>query len=117
MLGGGLTMAVGAGVLIPIAMRMLLKTPPPNPDDYSAVAPFEHDVAIYRDTIDRATDIGVTGAVMGAVGAAGFVSGAIVWGVARARHRRGLSSRGSRRVRYGFGGGPTGVSMSASLRF
>ena len=86
--GGGATMVIGAGVLLPISMHMLLKTPAPNPDDYTSVSAFRADVGVYKDTLDRATDLGVSGAIVGAVGAVTFVTGAIVWGAGSARNRR-----------------------------
>lgn len=115
--GGGATMVVGAGVMLPIAMHMLLKTPAPNPDDYTSVSAFRADVSIYKDTIDRATDIGVGGAIVGAVGAVTFVTGAIVWGAGSARSRRLARANAEHQPSIGLMPTRRGFSAGLSLRF
>ncbi|MEM6991712.1 MAG: hypothetical protein AAF721_14495 [Myxococcota bacterium] len=116
--GGGATMAVGAGVLLPIAMRILLQTPAPDPANYTSVDAFERDVARYRDILDRGTDIGVAGAVVGAVGALAFTSGAIAWGVGNAqRKRRGRAGNTTRRMSFGLFASRRRLALNAQLSF
>lgn len=115
--GGGATMVVGAGVMLPIAMHMLLKTPAPNPDDYTSVSAFRADVLVYKDTLDRATDIGVSGAIVGAVGAVTFVTGAIVWGAGSARRRRLARANAEHQPSIGLMPTRRGLSAGLSLRF
>ena len=115
--GGGATMAIGAGVMLPIAMHTLLKTPAPNPDDYTSVSAFRNDVGVYKDTLDRATDLGVAGAIVGAVGAVTFVTGAIVWGAGSARGRRLARANAEHQPSIGVVPTRRGVTAGFSLRF
>ncbi len=85
---GGAVMLVGAGVLVPLSLSRATRARAPNPEDYTAVAPFEHDLYLYKLELYRATQLGVAGAITSVAGATLFVAGAISWGVGRHRERR-----------------------------
>ena len=91
MIGGGVLMAVGAGVLVPISVAMVARAQPPDPENYTAVAPFEQDLYEYRLTVYRAMRLGIAGAITAGAGALVFVVGATTWGVAKRRERRATS--------------------------
>ena len=90
--GGGALMVIGAGVLVPLSLSMAARAQPPDPEDYTAVEPFEWDLYRYQVKVHRAARIGLAGAVTSVVGATTFVVGAVVWGVGRRKARRGQFS-------------------------
>lgn len=98
MITGGLLMAVGAGVIVPISIGIVARTQPPNPDNYTAVPPFEEDLYAYRLKMYHALRLGIAGAITAGAGAVVFIAGAATWGVGKHRQRRSqfalLPSRG-----------------------
>lgn len=105
---GAAAMLVGAGVLVPLSLSRATRAQAPDPDDYTAVEPFEHDLYLYKLELYRATQLGVAGAITSVAGAAFFVTGAITWGVGR--HR-------ARRTGFALVPGRGSVSSSLTVRF
>lgn len=105
---GGAVMLVGAGVLVPVALSRAHRAQAPDPEHYTAVRPFEHDLYLYKLELYRASQLGLAGAITSVAGATLFAAGAIAWGVGR--HR-------ARRTQLAFTPGRGSVSGSVSLRF
>jgi hypothetical protein len=91
MIGGGALMAIGAGVLVPISLGVVARAQPPDPENYTAVPPFEADLYAYRLKIYHALRLGIAGAITAGAGAVVFVAGAATWGLGKRRMRRAPS--------------------------
>lgn len=105
---GGAVMLVGAGVIVPLALARASRAEAPDPARYAAVAPFQHDLYLYKLELYRASQLGLAGAITSVAGATLFVAGAITWGFGRHRARRG---------RLAFAPGRGSVSGSVTVRF
>jgi hypothetical protein len=88
MVSGGVIMAIGAGVLVPLSLGIVANARAPEPENYTAVAPFEQDLYAYQLKVYRAMRIGMAGAITAGVGAVVFIVGAATWGVGKRRERR-----------------------------
>ena len=80
-------MAIGAGILVPISMGMAVNAKPPDPENYTAVEPFEWDLYDYEMKVHRAMQLGIAGATIAGLGAATFIAGAITWAITKRKTR------------------------------